>query len=277
MDMELWFTEYQASSFGITIKASKTLFRAKSDYQDIAVIETEQFGKVLLLDGIIQTTEADEFFYHEMITHVPLSVHGTPKSVLVVGGGDGGTVREVLKHNSVERVVLAEIDEMVINVAREYFPSISSGLSDKRVEIRLTDGIRYVKENPGAFDAILVDSTDPVGPAKGLFEEDFYRSVFECLTDGGVFAAQTESPFFNIGFVKRIYATVGRIFPGVHLYSCPVPTYIGGYWCFTLGEKKPNVANKTRNVPYISGTRYWTPQIHEASFAMPAFVREAIK
>jgi spermidine synthase len=177
----------------------------------------------------------------------------------------------------VGRVVLAEIDEMVIDVARKFFPTISSGLNDKRVEIRLTDGIRYVKENPGDFDAILVDSTDPVGPAKGLFEEDFYRSVFECLTDGGVFAAQTESPFFNMGFIKKIYTMVGRIFPGVTLYSCPVPTYVGGYWYFTLGEKKPDAANKTYKVPSISGTRYWTPQIHEASFAMPAFVREAIK
>ncbi len=274
--MELWFTEYQTPSLGITLKAAKTLYTAKSEYQEIAVIETEQFGRMLVLDGTVQTTVNDEFIYHEMIVHVPLNTHKNPENILIVGGGDGGAVREALRHPSVKRVVLAEIDPAVIEVSRRFFPEISCGLDDKRVEIVVGDGIKYVEGNPDMFDVVIVDSTDPVGPATGLFANQFHKSISRCLKQDGIYAAQNESPFLHTDLIKKVYSSVKTIFPVARIYTSPIPTYPGGFWCFIIGSKVYDPLSYECKADKISGTRYYNPEIHKASFALPSFLRKEL-
>lgn len=275
--MELWYTEFQTPSVGITCKTRKTYHTEKTEFQELALIETEQFGRMLVLDGTVQTTIEDEFVYHEMISHVPLFTHKNPKKVLVIGGGDGGAIREIIKHPSVEKAVLCEIDGRVIEVSKEYLPEISCALSDKRVEVLVADGIKYVKENKGEFDVILVDSTDPVGPAVGLFAVDFYRFIYEALKEDGIFVAQTESPFFHKDLIKRVYKDVSSIFPITRLYTCAIPTYPSGYWSFTMGSKKYDpLETDISQIPEID-TKYYSPQIHKAVFALPKFVADLVK
>jgi len=275
--MELWYTEFQTPNVGITCKTKKTYHTEKTEFQDLALIETEQFGRMLVLDGTVQTTIEDEFVYHEMISHVPLFTHPNPKKVLVIGGGDGGAIREIIKHPSVEKAVLCEIDGRVIEVSKEYLPEISCALNDKRVEVLVADGIKYVKENKGEFDVILVDSTDPVGPAVGLFAVDFYRSIYEALKEDGIFVAQTESPFFHKDLIKNVYKDVSSIFPITRLYTCAIPTYPSGYWSFTMGSKKYDpLETDISKIPELD-TKYYCPQIHKAVFALPKFVADLVK
>lgn len=272
--MELWFTELQTPNLGMTCKTTKTHHTEKSEYQDIALIETAQFGRMLVLDGIVQTTVADEFVYHEMITHVPLFTHKNPRKALVIGGGDGGTIREILKHNSIEKAVLAEIDSKVVETSRKYLPEISCALDSPRAEVRIEDGIKYVNEHKNEFDVIIIDSTDPIGPAVGLFQIDFYRSVYNALKDDGIFVAQTESPFFNKDLIRRVFKDVKSLFPIARLYTCAIPTYPGGYWAFTMGSKKYDpLETDISAIPDI-GTKYYCADIHRAAFVLPPFVRE---
>jgi spermidine synthase len=275
--MQLWYTEYQTPGLGITCKIKKTLHTEKTEFQDLAVIETEQFGRMLVLDGAVMTTIEDEFVYHEMITHIPLFTHKNPKKVLVVGGGDGGTIREIIKHPSVEKAVLAEIDGRVIEASKQYLPEISCGLSDKRVEVNVVDGIKYVQDHKNEFDLIIVDSTDPVGPAVGLFAVDFYKSIYEALKEDGIFVAQTESPFFYKDLIKNINRDLKSIFPITRLYTAAIPTYPSGLWCFTMGSKKYDpLETDVSKVPVID-TKYYCPEIHKAAFALPRFVADLVK
>lgn len=274
--VDLWYTEFQTKDIGITFKVSETLHTEKSDYQDIAVIETEQFGRMLVLDGTVQTTEKDEYVYHEMISHIPLLTHPKPKSVLVIGGGDGGVIREIIKHPSVERAVLVEIDGRVVELCKKYFPKISCALSDEKVEVKVEDGIKFVKENKNKFDVIMVDSTDPVGPAEGLFAVDFYKDIYECLKDDGVFVAQTESPFFHEHLIKKVYEDVKSIFPIARVYTCPIATYPSGYWSFTMGSKVHEPLNKKVDVSKLD-TKYVTSEIYNATFCLPKFLKDKLK
>jgi spermidine synthase len=275
--MELWFTEYQTKAVGITCKTQKTYVNEKSDYQSISLIDTEQFGRMLVLDGTVQTTIEDEFVYHEMITHIPLFTHKNPEKVLVIGGGDGGAIREIVKHDSIRKAVLVEIDRKVVDISKEYLPEISCALDDKRVEVVIADGIEYVKFNKNVFDVIMVDSTDPVGPATGLFALDFYRLVYEALKDDGIFVAQTESPFFHKELIKNVFHDVKSLFPVTRLYTCAIPTYPSGYWSFTMGSKKYDpVETDTGSIPAIK-TKYYCPEIHKAVFALPQFIRDILK
>lgn len=239
------------------------------------VVETLQYGNMLVLDGCVMTTDKDEFVYHEMLAHVPLHTHPNPKKVLVVGGGDGGIIREVIKHPSVERAVLAEIDGRVIEVSKTYFPHIASALSDPRVDVQVTDGIVHVEQHPGEYDVILVDSTDPIGPAVGLFSKAFYQSVHRALKPDGIFAAQTESPFANKELITRIQQDVREIFPRTHLYLASIPTYPTGLWSFTIGSKQhdPLAVTESR----VEDTRYYTAAVHQAAFALPKFVQELVR
>ncbi|NSW90436.1 MAG: polyamine aminopropyltransferase [Firmicutes bacterium] len=275
--MELWYTEYQTPAVGLTCKVKKTYFTEKTEYQELALIETEQFGKMLVLDGTVQTTIEDEFVYHEMITHIPLFTHKNPKNILVVGGGDGGAIREVLKHESVQKVILAEIDRQVVEVSMEFLPEISCGLKDSRVEVNFTDGIKYVKEHKDEFDIIIIDSTDPVGPAVGLFTLDFYKSIYEALKLDGIFVAQTESPFFHKDLIRKVFTDVRAVFPITRLYTCSIPTYPSGYWSFTMGSKKYDPLETDTSLLPLINTRYYCPEIHKAVFKLPRFVSEIIK
>ncbi|MCL4424340.1 MAG: polyamine aminopropyltransferase [Firmicutes bacterium] len=274
--MELWFTEKQTPNLGLALRLEKTLRREKTAYQDLAVVETFQYGRMLTLDGAVQTTEKDEFVYHEMITHVPLLAHPEPKRVLVVGGGDGGTIREILKHPSVEQAELAEIDERVIAAAREFLPTISQSLSDPRTRIVVGDGIEHVRKAQAQYDVIIVDSTDPVGPAVGLFAPEFYQLVHRALKEDGLFVAQTESPFLNADLIRGVFAGISAVFPRTRLYLAAVPTYPSGLWSFTVGSKVHDPAVPGRNMPAGFTSRYYTPELHRSAFVLPRFVAELL-
>ena len=216
-------------------------------------------------------TEADEFVYHEMIAHVPLSLHQAPREVLVIGGGDGGTVREVLKHQSVTRVVLAEIDERVVEASRRFLPTVSASLSDPRLTLAIGDGIEHVRQHSDAYDVILVDSTEPIGPAAGLFGAEFYRMTAAALHRGGIMAAQTESPFLNGDLISQVHVNLRAAFPYRRLYLASIPTYPSGLWSFTLAAKEEVAHLEPRPVPDL-GTKYYSQDVHRAAFALPPFV-----
>ncbi|MGI6081569.1 MAG: polyamine aminopropyltransferase [Limnochordia bacterium] len=274
--MELWYTEKQTDAVGLTLRVRRTLVSERTPFQHLAVLDTDQFGRVLVLDGMVQATENDEFIYHEMICHVALHTHPDPRTVAVIGGGDGGAVREVLKHPGVEKVVLVEIDAQVIEVSRKYLPQISHALNDSRVEIRVEDGLRHVKENKETYDVVIVDSTEPVGAAVGLFSREFYMDIFDSLKEDGIVVAQTESPFYNKDLIKRCTAMIGRLFPVTRLYLASIPTYPSGLWSFTLGSKEYDpLAVPARRFSDID-TRYYTPDIHRAAFSLPRYVQELV-
>lgn len=275
--MEMWLKEMQLDNAAMTYKVKETLVRKKTNYQDLAIVDTEAFGRMLILDGIIQTTIKDEFVYHEMITHIPLFTHPNPKKVLVVGGGDGGVIREILKHPSVEKAVLCEIDGDVVEECKKYLPEISCGLDDPRCEVLIGDGIQYVKDHKGEFDVIIVDSTDPFSIAEGLFGGNFYNDISEALTEEGIFAAQTETPFFLPDTVKKVFNDAKEIFPVTKLFMAAIPTYPGGYWSFTVGSKKhdPSKVDTSKN-PALD-TRYYTPALHNACFVLPKYIETLLE
>lgn len=272
--MNLWFSEDQTPNMRIGLRIEEILHRERSPYQEITVYETAEFGRLLTLDDIIMTTERDEFVYHEMLAHPALVAHPEPRQVLVVGGGDGGTVREVLKHPTVERVVLAELDERVVEVSKLYLPSLAQAFDDPRVEFRFGDGALYVAEHPNEFDVILVDSPDPVGPAAVLFSEAFYRTCRAALRPGGIITVQSESPWFNR---EQLWATrryFREIFPLSRLHWAPVPTYPGGFWTFTSGSLGPDPKEPREEAALQIHGRYYSLEIHRAAFVLPPFVKE---
>jgi len=275
--MELWFTEKQTENFGITAKVNKTLHKEKKDFQKLDMIQTKEFGNMLVIDGMVMTTEKDEFVYHEMVTHPVLFTHPNPKHVLVVGGGDGGAIREVLKHPQVEKVVLVEIDGKVIEYSKKYLPSIAGKLEDERVEVLIDDGFMHIHKNKNKYDVIMVDSTEPVGPAAPLFERGFYQGIYEALKEDGLFVAQTDNPWFKGELIKKVFSDVKEIFPITKLYTCNIPTYPSGMWTFTIGSKKYDPeAVDVITIPDID-TKYYTPQIHKACFVLPRFVEQLTK
>jgi len=275
--LDLWFKEYQTSDMVISCRVSRTLHEEKTPFQNLAVIDTVEFGRMLVLDNIIQTTVKDEFVYHEMITHVALNTHASPAKVLVIGGGDGGAVREIVKHQSIEKVVHCEIDGAVIEASRKYLPEISCALDHPKVEIVVDDGIKHVRENKKSYDIILVDSTDPIGPAEGLFSATFYQDIFDSLNDDGIFVAQTESPFFNGDLIQRIFKDVSGIFPITRLFLANIPSYPGGLWTFTMGSKKYDPLNVDITKIKEMDTKYYSPAIHHSCFILPPFVKNLLK
>lgn len=274
--MDLWIKEMQVENAAMTYKVKETLHTEKTKYQELAILDTYEFGRMLVLDGIVQTTIRDEFVYHEMITHIPLFTHGNPKKVLVVGGGDGGAIREILKHKSVEKVVLCEIDNRVVELSKRYLPEISCGLDDPRAEVFIGDGIKFVLERKNEFDVIIVDSTDPIGAAEGLFNVNFYKSLYECLTPDGIFVAQTESPFYLPQIVKQVFCDIGNVFPITKLFMAAIPTYPGVYWSFTMGSKKYDPEKiDTHKIPDFN-TKYYHKDLHKACFVLPKYVKDLV-
>ncbi|MCI0183320.1 polyamine aminopropyltransferase [Sulfoacidibacillus ferrooxidans] len=276
--MELWFTEKQTADYGITAKITKTLHTEQTEFQDLAVIDTNEWGRMLVLDGCVMTTIRDEFVYHEMISHIALSAHPNPQKVLVVGGGDGGVMREIIKHKTVQKAVLAEIDGRVIELSKQYLPEIAVALTDPRIDVRVIDGIAHVKEHKQEYDVIIVDSTDPIGPAVGLFAKEFYENIYAALKEDGIFVAQSESPFMHGELIGRVQKDVSAIFPITRLYLASIPTYPSGLWSFTIGSKRHDplqIADEQRASELV--TRYYTPSLHRAAFTLPAFVEELVK
>lgn len=274
--MELWYTENQNKHLRLSCLVTKTLHVEQTPFQHLAVLETPGFGRVLVLDGIVQTTVWDEYIYHEMIAHVPLNTHPDPKRVLVIGGGDGGTAREVVRHPKVEKAVMVEIDERVVAASREYLPELSAGLNDPKLELRIADGIKHVEECEGEYDIAVIDSTDPVGPAVGLFSREFYAKVARALKEDGLFVAQTESPLFDLDFITRIHKDLAGIFPVVRTYLAPVPSYPGGLWSFTMGSKKYDPLTVDLESVQKLSYRYYNTKIHKAAFVLPQFLKEKL-
>jgi spermidine synthase len=274
--MELWYTEKQNDNLKLSCRVTKTLHVEKTPFQNLAVLDTPGFGRVLVLDGIVQTTVWDEYIYHEMIAHVPLNTHRNPRKVLIIGGGDGGTAREVVRHPMVETAVMVEIDERVVAASRAYLPELSSGFDDPKLDLRFDDGIKHVEECENEYDVIIIDSTDPVGPAVGLFSGEFYGKVLKALKEDGLFTAQTESPLFDLNFIARINGDVGAFFPIVRQYLACVPSYPGGLWSFTMGSKKYDpILTPPESVPELP-YRYYNKSIHQAAFMLPQFMQELL-
>lgn len=272
--MDLWFTEKQTRHLGISCRVEQVLVKKRSLFQDILVMDTPAFGRMLVLDGYIQLTELDEYIYHEMIAHVPLVTHPSPRKVLIIGGGDGGAAREVLKHSMVEVVELVEIDADVLDVSRQYLPLLGGSLSSPRVTIRVEDGTKYLRDKKEEYDVIIVDSTEPVGPSEGLFSCDFYRLVFNALKKEGVMVAQTESPFYNRRIISGSFNILRGLFPVTCLYLAPVPSYPGGLWSFTLGSKHWHPGGvSSDSTPKIDGCNYYTAEIHHSCFVLPPMVK----
>jgi len=271
--MELWFSE----TFGdirAAWRVKEVLYRGRSKYQDILILETVPFGRMLVLDGCVMTTERDECAYHEMLVHPGLLAHPKPEQVCVVGGGDGGTVREVLKHPTVKRVVLAEIDEEVISVSRRYLPSLASALGDARVEIVVGDGARYLADHPRSFDVVLSDSTDPVGPGAVLLGDAYFLSARNALREGGVFVTQCKSLWTDAASVRDSAARLSRHFSTVLPYMAAIPTYPTGSWSFliaTQGLDARRTLAADRQALICGTTRYYTPAHQSGAFAVPAF------
>lgn len=270
----IWFTENQTENFGITMKVKRTLHTEKTDYQMLELIETEEWGRMLLLDGMVMTSIKDEFVYHEMVAHVPLFTHPNPENVLVVGGGDGGVIREVLKHPEVKKATLVDIDGKVIECAKKYLPEIAGKLDDERVEVKVGDGFMHIAESENAYDVIMVDSTEPVGPAVNLFTKGFYAGIAKALKEDGLFVAQTDNPWFKADLIRKVFKDVKDVFPITRLYTANVPTYPSGMWTFTLGSKKYDPLEIPGVRFHDIDTKYYTKELHKAAFVLPKFVRD---
>lgn len=265
--------EYHTSACGIFFEKKELLYSKDSDYQKIEVIENAHFGKILLLDGLVQTTEKDEFFYHEMLIHPAFVTHPSPRDILVIGGGDGGGLKEILLY-PVEHVYLVEIDPQVIEVSKKYFSWLSPSLKDKRLELHIRDGWEFLKQTNKKFDIVFVDSSDPVGPSLPLHEKDFYKDLKTCLRPEGVVVTQFGSPFYQLDSIKKKYIFLKELFEMVCLYFAPVPTYPGGSWCFAFFSDIIDPLAVKRNPR--PGLKYFTLEIHKAAFALPAFIRAII-
>lgn len=275
--MDLWYTEKQTEHFGITAKVKRTLHTEQTPFQKLDMLETEEFGNMLTLDGMVMTTERDEFVYHEMVAHVPLFTHPNPKNVLVVGGGDGGVLREIIKHPEVEKATLVEIDGQVIEYSKKYLPTIASAFGDERIEVKVDDGFMHIAQSRNAYDVIMVDSTEPVGPAAKLFEKGFYEGIAKALKDDGLFIAQTDNPWFKADLIRQVFGDVNEIFPVTRLYTANVPTYPSGLWTFTIGSKKHDPLEVSDDRFHEIDTKYYTKELHKAAFVLPKFVADIIK
>jgi spermidine synthase len=281
----IWFTE-RDNNIALSLRhKGDVLYQKQSKYQKIEVIDTIAYGKTLILDGMIMTTEKDEYVYHEMITHVPLFCHQKPENMLIIGGGDGGTARELLKHQSIKSIDIVEIDQNVIDACKQFLPNISSSFSNPKVNTIIDDGLKFINNCPdGIYDIIIVDSTDPVGPAEGLFTEEFYKAVFRCLKTPGIMVTQSESPRFNEDVFKEIQTCYQKIFgyENVHPYLAYIPTYPSGMWSFSLCSKQNiHPIKNFRKKDAIVFTKnhklnYYNPKIHESSFVLPEYVNKIL-
>ncbi len=277
-----WFFEVERSGYAQGLRVVQRLAAEQTAYQKLEVFETEPFGRVLVLDDALQTSEFDEFMYHEMLVHVAMMTHPNPRRVLIIGAGDGGALRRVLEYPNVEPVQV-EIDAAVINNCRTHMPTISAGaFENPRARVIIGDGIAYMRENQGTFDVIIVDSTDPIGPAVELFEVPFYSDVFRSLTPDGLLVAQSSSPIFMRDDLKHQATNMRQVFPIVRTYLGMVTGYPGGLWSYTIGSRQydPTTVEPGRIAQRLAengvATRYYSPAIHQAAFVLPPFVAEIV-
>jgi spermidine synthase len=276
----VWYSELHEGLSGLTVKVDRVVESLQSDFQRIDILESKDFGRLLVLYGSLMAADRDNNAYNEMITHVPLFTHPNPKRALIIGGGDCGALTEILKHPEVQECVMCEIDKMVVEVSKKYFPYLTTGADDPRATLVFQDGKEYIANGKDKFDVIMLDLSDPVGPAEELFQEPFYRNVYNRLNDDGILVAQSESPFFNQRSVKGIYANLRAVFPSVQMYTCFMPIYPSAFWSFAFCSKKYDPIrnfDRARWDRLKLKTRYYNADIHTAAFALPEFVKELIR
>ncbi|MBC3955488.1 MULTISPECIES: polyamine aminopropyltransferase [Pseudomonas] len=279
-------SDYQETlyeGYGQRFRMEKMLHEVRTDHQHLVIFQNPRMGRVMALDGVIQTTEADEFIYHEMLTHVPILAHGAAKRVLIIGGGDGGMLREVAKHSTVEHITMVEIDGTVVEMCKEFLPTHSNGaFDDSRLNLVIDDGMRFVATTEEKFDVIISDSTDPIGPGEVLFSENFYQACHRCLNEGGILVTQNGTPFMQLDGVQTTAGRMKGLFADWHFYQAAVPTYIGGAMTFAWGatnkayRKLPLETLRQRFAGSGVVTRYYNPEVHIGAFALPQFVLQAI-
>lgn len=275
-----WIEEPHENFFSSKFRLKRTLFSEESPYQTVDVVETTGHGKMLLNDGLIMITERDEFIYHDMISHVPLFAHKNPKKVLIIGGGDGGTAREVLRHKSIESCTMVEIDKVVVDACRKYIPQTSCALNHEKLNLLIEDGIKFVKDTDEKFDVIIVDSTNPIGPAVPLFGEEFYQDVKRCLTEDGIVVSQAECAHFTPVQQKQLYGILKSVFPNLFLYNYTNLTYPGFMYSFSFAsvntlpfENLSELRIKESGIDF----QYYNYDIHKAAFALPTFQKRYLE
>ena len=275
--MAKWFNNQYSPHTVLKTRIKKQLYKGKSTYQKIDVYDSYDFGRMLVLDDIVNVTEKDEFIYHEMMAHIPLFTHPNPEKVLVIGGGDGGLVREIAKHPQVKQIDLVEIDPAVINTSKRYLPNVAQGLKESRLNIFFEDGSRYVKNRTNVYDVIIIDAPDPLGAGKRLFKKTFYSNCFQALKEDGVLTTHSETPTFKkeVRLMQSIYRTFNQLFPLVGMFTACIPSYSIGMWCFVFCSKKYDPLKDfqaTHYRKYNIKTRYYNEAIHRAAFALPNFL-----
>lgn len=280
--MELWFSENHTPDVKLSLRVERQLYSKKSIYQKIDVLETPEFGKVLVLDGNIMLTERDEFIYDEMITHVPMAVHPNIKKVLVIGIGDGGVVRELTRYEQIKRIDLVEMDEMVAEACRQYLPDNACRLDDARVHISYGNALKFIRRCEDKYDLIIVDSNDPFGPSEGLFTREFYGNCYKALKEDGIMVNQQGSPFYaeDATAMQRSHKHIASTFPICRVYQAHIPTYAAGYWLFGFASKKyhpiDDLDPERWNSQHLR-TRYYTTRLHVGAFYLPAFLEEMLE
>lgn len=280
--MDLWYTENHTENVKFSLKIKQHLFTGKSEFQQLDILDTYEYGKLMTLDGLVMVTEKDEFVYHDMIVHTAMAVNPQIKKVLVIGGGDGGTVRELMKYSSVEHVDMVEIDKLVVDAAKEFFPTVSCELNNPKVDVLYEDGIKFVQNKNSIYDLILIDSTDPIGPGEGLFTTEFYQNCYNALTADGILINQNETPiyekFFEVGISSN--RKLKKMFPIVNIYQANIPTYPGGYWLFNFASKRLHPVNDIKEDQWKAfkiHTKYYNLELHKGCFSLPNYVKEKVE
>lgn len=280
--MELWFTEKWTPNVQFSIRIKEHLYSAQTPFQKIDVYDSYEVGRFFALDGYVMVTEKDEFIYHEMIVHVPMNVNPKIKNVLVIGGGDGGTVRELCRYETIESIDMIEIDEEVVRVCQKYFQQTANKLTDPRVNLKFEDGLLYVQETKKKYDLIIVDSTDPIGPGEGLFTQLFYDHCYEILSDEGILVNQHESPYFDHTKqeMRRAHHKIKKLFPITKVYQAFIPTYPSGHWLFGFSSKKYDPIKDVKEEVFAKlklETKYYNTALHKGAFALPNYVLNELK
>lgn len=275
---EKWFTEHHKGILNMGFKYKKKLFEENSSYQNVKMIETEGYGNMLINDNIVMTCERDEFVYHEMIAHVPLFSHPEPKDILIIGGGDGGTAREVLKHKNLNQCTMVEIDSLVITACKKHLKATAIAFDDSKLNLKIEDGFEFIARCESAFDIIIVDSSDPIGPSSILFSEKFYKNVHRALKKDGIVTAQAENPFYEMKIQKNILKICKGLFTKSGFYNYGNLTYPSGHWSFLFASKGPHPIKdfqKKRLKQSELSLRYYNEEMHKASFARAQFAKES--
>ncbi len=280
--LDLWYTEQHSKEAKLSIKVLRQLYSVQSPFQKIDILESEEFGRFFTLDGCMMVTEKDEFIYHEMIVHVAMATNLNIKRVLVIGAGDGGTVRELTRYAGIEHIDMVEIDKLVVDVCREYLPQTASKLSDTRVHLHFEDGLRYVRFKENEYDLIIVDSTDPFGPGEGLFTREFYGNCYKALTENGILINQHENAYYDTytQAMRRAHEQIVHLFPICRVYQAHIPTYPSGHWLFGFASKQFDpIADLDAQAWQALGirTRYYNTELHKGCFALPTYINELLE